>query len=211
MLAWRRIAWLSRRRPLLRRTTPCRAAVAGGGSSWGGAGHPLLWLVVLRQLRLLVLGRRQFRRVLDLRVGRRAPAPARRNRHRAGLRRRRRLLRRGLLPGLFPLVPVVLPASYATGGPTAPTAGTAVLGLLGRWRRRRAYPTRSAEPARSACSWIPSEARVYVDGYYAGTVDDFDGLFQRLNVSPGRTRSRSSSRATRRHRVKRVRGRPRAR
>ncbi len=32
----------------------------------------------------------------------------------------------------------------------------------------------------------PSEARVYVDGYYAGAVDDFDGLFQRLNVSPGR-------------------------
>jgi hypothetical protein len=32
----------------------------------------------------------------------------------------------------------------------------------------------------------PSEARVYVDGYYAGTVDDFDGLFQRLNLSPGR-------------------------
>jgi hypothetical protein len=32
----------------------------------------------------------------------------------------------------------------------------------------------------------PSEARVYVDGYYAGTVDDFDGLFQRLNVGPGR-------------------------
>jgi hypothetical protein len=27
---------------------------------------------------------------------------------------------------------------------------------------------------------------VYVDGYYAGTVDDFDGLFQRLNLSPGR-------------------------
>jgi hypothetical protein len=32
----------------------------------------------------------------------------------------------------------------------------------------------------------PSEARVYVDGYYAGIVDDYDGLFQRLNVSPGR-------------------------
>jgi hypothetical protein len=31
----------------------------------------------------------------------------------------------------------------------------------------------------------PSEARVYVDGYYAGTVDDFDGLFQRLHLSPG--------------------------
>jgi hypothetical protein len=32
----------------------------------------------------------------------------------------------------------------------------------------------------------PAEARVYVDGYYAGTVDDFDGLFQRLHLSPGR-------------------------
>jgi len=32
----------------------------------------------------------------------------------------------------------------------------------------------------------PKEARVYVDGYYAGIVDDFDGLFQRLNISPGR-------------------------
>jgi hypothetical protein len=32
----------------------------------------------------------------------------------------------------------------------------------------------------------PRESRVYVDGYYAGIVDDFDGLFQRLNISPGR-------------------------
>jgi hypothetical protein len=32
----------------------------------------------------------------------------------------------------------------------------------------------------------PAEARVYVDGYYAGAVDDFDGLFQRLQVAPGR-------------------------
>jgi len=32
----------------------------------------------------------------------------------------------------------------------------------------------------------PDQARVYVDGYYAGIVDDFDGLFQRLNISPGR-------------------------
>jgi hypothetical protein len=32
----------------------------------------------------------------------------------------------------------------------------------------------------------PSETRVYVDGYYAGVADDFDGLFQRLHVSPGR-------------------------
>jgi hypothetical protein len=32
----------------------------------------------------------------------------------------------------------------------------------------------------------PNQTRVYVDGYYAGTVDDFDGIFQRLYLSPGR-------------------------
>jgi hypothetical protein len=31
----------------------------------------------------------------------------------------------------------------------------------------------------------PREAEVYVDGYYAGVVDDFDGTFQRLRVEPG--------------------------
>lgn len=31
----------------------------------------------------------------------------------------------------------------------------------------------------------PKEAQVYVDGYYAGVVDDFDGVFQRLHVRPG--------------------------
>jgi hypothetical protein len=32
----------------------------------------------------------------------------------------------------------------------------------------------------------PNRTRVYVDGYYAGVVDDFDGILQRLNVPPGR-------------------------
>jgi len=31
----------------------------------------------------------------------------------------------------------------------------------------------------------PKEAQVYVDGYYAGIVDDFDGIFQRLHLPPG--------------------------
>ena len=31
----------------------------------------------------------------------------------------------------------------------------------------------------------PKDAAVYVDGYYAGIVDDFDGFFQRLTLSPG--------------------------
>lgn len=31
----------------------------------------------------------------------------------------------------------------------------------------------------------PTEAAVYVDGYYAGLVDDYDGAFQRLRTAPG--------------------------
>jgi len=31
----------------------------------------------------------------------------------------------------------------------------------------------------------PVNAKVYVDGYYTGKVDDFDGMFQRLNLRPG--------------------------
>jgi hypothetical protein len=31
----------------------------------------------------------------------------------------------------------------------------------------------------------PRQAEVFVDGYFAGTVDDFDGVFQRLNIEPG--------------------------
>lgn len=31
----------------------------------------------------------------------------------------------------------------------------------------------------------PKQTRVYVDGYYAGVADDFDGVFQRLHVRPG--------------------------
>jgi PEGA domain-containing protein len=32
----------------------------------------------------------------------------------------------------------------------------------------------------------PEKTRVYVDGYYAGIADDFDGLFQRLHLATGR-------------------------
>ena len=31
----------------------------------------------------------------------------------------------------------------------------------------------------------PRETQVFVDGYYAGIVDSFDGTFQRLNIEPG--------------------------
>lgn len=50
----------------------------------------------------------------------------------------------------------------------------------------RSYRYRSGNVSQVRTLVEPSKARVYVDGYYAGTVDDFDGLLQRLNVSPGR-------------------------
>jgi hypothetical protein len=31
----------------------------------------------------------------------------------------------------------------------------------------------------------PKDTQVYVDGFYAGVADDFDGTFQRLHVAPG--------------------------
>jgi hypothetical protein len=31
----------------------------------------------------------------------------------------------------------------------------------------------------------PKETEVYVDGYYAGVADDFDGAFRRLHTTPG--------------------------
>jgi hypothetical protein len=31
----------------------------------------------------------------------------------------------------------------------------------------------------------PRDAAVFVDGYYAGIVDDFDGIFQRLTLAVG--------------------------
>jgi len=48
----------------------------------------------------------------------------------------------------------------------------------------------------------PAEARVYVDGYYAGTVDDIDGLFQRHNVAPGRHEIALKLEGYKTHRVK---------
>lgn len=32
---------------------------------------------------------------------------------------------------------------------------------------------------------VPKQAEVFVDGYYAGTADDFDGMFKHLETTPG--------------------------
>jgi len=51
---------------------------------------------------------------------------------------------------------------------------------------RYPYGYRFAEPDSAVRLEVsPKEAEVYVDGYYAGVVDDFDGVFQRLRLPPG--------------------------
>jgi hypothetical protein len=34
----------------------------------------------------------------------------------------------------------------------------------------------------------PRDAKVYIDGIFVGTVDEFDGAFQKLKMGPGRHR-----------------------
>jgi len=59
-------------------------------------------------------------------------------------------------------------------------------GGWGGWGGGTAYHYAQRESGAVRVLVDPSEARVYVDGYYAGIVDDYDGLFQRLNIAPGR-------------------------
>jgi hypothetical protein len=56
------------------------------------------------------------------------------------------------------------------------------------WWPRRVYPRYYPvydNRAQVRLQVQPSEAAVYVDGFYAGIVDEFDGVFQRLPVPPG--------------------------
>jgi hypothetical protein len=46
------------------------------------------------------------------------------------------------------------------------------------------YPNTSADSS-VRLDVTPRDAEVYIDSYYAGVVDDFDGVFQRLRVEPG--------------------------
>ena len=63
----------------------------------------------------------------------------------------------------------------------SPTTVTAQ-GIWGPWYPPFAY----GRPYSSLRLQIaPRETEVYVDGYYAGVVDDFDGAFQRLHIEPG--------------------------
>jgi hypothetical protein len=58
-----------------------------------------------------------------------------------------------------------------------------------QWRYPPAYPGypayRYQRESNLRIEVKPKDASVYVDGYFAGKVDEFDGRFQRLHVEPG--------------------------
>ena len=60
------------------------------------------------------------------------------------------------------------PGGYGYGGDVVPRAGYAGAALGG-----------------IRIQGAPRDAQVYVDGYYAGIVDDYDGTFQRLDLEEG--------------------------
>ncbi len=74
---------------------------------------------------------------------------------------------------LFPLVALALPSDAAA-----------------QWRYPPLYPPygayRYSQPESNLRVNVkPKDASVYVDGYFAGKVEEFDGRFQRLHVLPG--------------------------
>ena len=57
------------------------------------------------------------------------------------------------------------------------------------WSQRYPYPPPyrgyDYDEASARIEVTPKDAQVFVDGYYVGTVDDFDGVLQRLHVRAG--------------------------
>lgn len=54
-----------------------------------------------------------------------------------------------------------------------------------QWRPYPYRPRAYEPPADVRVLVTPKEAAVYVDGFYSGIADDFDGYFQRLHLAPG--------------------------
>jgi hypothetical protein len=53
------------------------------------------------------------------------------------------------------------------------------------WYPRYLYGGRYDGSASLRVQVEPKQTEVFIDGYFAGTVDDFDGFFQRLHLEPG--------------------------
>ncbi len=54
-----------------------------------------------------------------------------------------------------------------------------------RWSGAGAYPYNTFDVGELRLDVSPRHAQVFVDGYYAGVVDEFDGAFQALKLSSG--------------------------
>ena len=67
-----------------------------------------------------------------------------------------------------------------TAGAAAITAGAAAYGGGGGYSYRAFRDTGSLR-----LKIKPRDAKVYIDGYYVGLVDSFDGLFQKLGIDSG--------------------------
>ena len=88
--------------------------------------------------------------------------------------------------GYYPWYPWYYPSSYAYG----PYWGSYYYGYwpYGAYYSggyAQSYRTSSGDSGAIRVLVDPEDAKVYVDGYYAGKVDDFDGFSQRLNVGRG--------------------------
>ena len=90
-------------------------------------------------------------------------------------------------------------AAAATAAGTTPTARPAMTPAASRAGSGATRWTRTARPAALRLKVEPRDAEVYVDGFYAGLVDDFDGAMQKLKIVPGLASRRvACARATRR-------------
>ena len=111
--------------------------------------------------------------------------PAARAPRRTGHRSRQVLRTRAWFgPGYGVYAPFHHPAHfYGPWGP-APWGAWGAWGPWGPYPLHTGYYYREGGTVRLQVK--PVETEVYVDGYYAGVVDSYDGLFQRLSLPPGR-------------------------
>jgi hypothetical protein len=86
---------------------------------------------------------------------------------------------------------IIVPGGYYGGYLPWGYAGLGLAGYYGGYYdgygSGYGYPQYSSsdEEASLRLKVKPRDASVFVDGYFAGQVDDFDGVFQRLHIEPG--------------------------
>ena len=121
-------------------------------------------------------------------------------RHRAALRRLAQPVGRAARPAPGSGTTVVIPNGYYGGFYPWGWAGLGFGGYYGGYYGYydpwidgggyggyygQPYTTSGYDDGMLRLKMKPREGVVYVDGFFAGRVDDFDGVFQRLHIEPG--------------------------